>query len=193
MRKRCKRWAAEIWDFSYLAKIYSVCCLVSYHHLKCTLRHGLLIQSMPNIHCWIYGWETRPKSCPSSRIVFSFNKGSGAMTYLDFWSRSSPRINKAKLINSNWVLISIRLFWRYTAANVMRKRAHYFLREVTDQSGFLLCNYHCSFFVIISLETSSGRCNGSTCEWELDVFKTVWAQQFSFLTVKLAKYLIFKD
>lgn len=37
------RWAAEALNLSYRVKIYSVCCLVSYPHLKYTLRHGLLI------------------------------------------------------------------------------------------------------------------------------------------------------
>lgn len=146
---------------------------------------------MPNLYRWIYGWDTGPKFCLSSCIGFSFNKDSGAMAYWDFGARSSPRINKAKLIYSNWALISIRLFWRYIAVNVMRKRAHYFPREVTDESAFPLRNYHHS--LITSLKTSSGHCNGSICEWKLDVFKTVRVGQFSFLAVNLAKYLIFKD
>lgn len=147
---------------------------------------------MPSLRRWIYGWDTGPKSCLSSRIGFSFNKDGGAMAYRDFGARSSPRINKAKLIYSNWALISIRLFWRYIAVNVTRKRAHYFPREVTDESAFPLHNYHRSFFLITSLKMSSGHCNGRICEWKLDVFKTVWVGQFSFLTVNLAKYLIFK-
>lgn len=81
------------------------------------------------------------------------------MAYRDFGARSSPRINKAKLIYSNWALISIRLLWRYIAVNVTRKRAHYFPREVTDESAFPLHNYHRSFFLITSLEMSSGHCN----------------------------------
>lgn len=148
---------------------------------------------MPNLRRWIYRRDTGPKSCLSSRIGFSFNKDGGAMAYRDFGARSSLRINKAKLIYSSWALISIRLFWGCIAVNVAGKRAHYFAREVTDQSAFLLRSYHHSLLLITSLKMSSGHCNGSICEWKLDVFKTVWVGQFSFLRVNLAKYLIFKD
>lgn len=148
---------------------------------------------MPNLCHWIYRQDTGPKSRLSCHIGFSFNKDGGAMAYRDFGARSSPRINKPKLIYSNWALISIRLFWRYIAVNLTRRRAHYFPREVTDESAFPLCNHHRSFFLITSLKMSSGHCNGSICEWKLDVLKAVWVRQFSFLTVYLAKYLIFKD
>lgn len=96
-RQQRWRWAAETLNLSQLT-------------LKYTLRPGLLIESMPNLCLWIYRQDTRPKFCLNSSTGFSSNRDAGAMAYWDFGARSSLRINKAKLIYSNWTLISIRLF-----------------------------------------------------------------------------------